>query len=207
MKADYIKPNDYNKIYMVMQYDNALALRTSLETGLRIGDVLALRPENIEGRVIRCVAQKTGKECKKTISADLCKRLQQISGKQFIFEGRFGDEPKTRGAVWKDIKKASKLLGLNVNVGCHSARKTYAVELFHDEGITAVQKELQHDKLETSMLYAFANMLKSSIATESETVSDLSDTDYEEELAQRIAENVAKILEQKFCIDNKIDTD
>lgn len=206
-RTEYIKPSDYNKVYMVMQYDNALALRTSLETGLRIGDVLALKPENIQGRTIHCIAQKTGKTVKKTISADLCNRLRQIAGDNWIFTGRDGTDHKTRGALWKDVKKASKELGFSVNLGCHSARKTYAVELFREHGIKEVQKELQHDNLETTLLYVFAHLLKRDTPTSDSEVSDLSDTETEKEFAEVVALRVVELLEQTFYIDNKIETD
>lgn len=159
MRTDYIKPSVYGKIYQLMQYDNALALRTSLETGLRIGDVLKIKRSELNGRTIKFVAQKTGKPGKKVISADLAKRLKQISGKVWVFEGRFGDKPRTRQTVWKDVKKASKTLKLNENVACHSARKTYAVEEYHEKGLPAVQKDLQHDRADTTMIYCFADML------------------------------------------------
>lgn len=142
-----------------MQYENSLALRTSLETGWRIGDVLNLTLEQIQGRTIRIVAQKTGKPDKKVVSADLAKRLKQISGKKFVFEGRFGDKPRTRQAVWKDIKRSAKQLNLNGNISCHSARKTYAVEDFKDGGLAQVQKDLQHSDVNTTMLYAFADLI------------------------------------------------
>ena len=142
-----------------MQYENSLALRTSLETGWRIGDVLSLTPKQIQGRTIRIVAQKTGKPDKKVVSADLAKRLKQISGKDFVFEGRFGDKPRTRQAVWKDIKRSAKQLKLDGNISCHSARKTYAVEDFKDGGLAQVQKDLQHSDVNTTMLYAFADLI------------------------------------------------
>lgn len=159
MVVDYIKPSIYKKIYNVLQYENALALRTSLETGMRIGDVLSLEKNQLKGRTLFFTAQKTGKKDKKVISADLAKRLQQVAGKKFIFTGRYGKKPRCRQTVWKDVKKASKQLGITENVGCHSARKTYAVELYHNEGLPTVQKELQHDRIETTMLYAFSDML------------------------------------------------
>lgn len=159
MKADYIKPSVYGKLYMIMQYENALALRTSLETGMRIGDVLSLEKHQLVGRTITFIADKTDKQGEKVISADLAKRLKQISGKKWIFTGRFGEKPRVRSTVWKDVKKASKLIGLEENASCHSARKTYAVDLFHSDGIGAVKRELQHDRLDTSMLYAFSDLL------------------------------------------------
>ena len=142
-----------------MQYENSLALRTSLETGWRISDVLSLTPSQIQGRTVRIVAQKTGKPDKKVISADLAKRLKQIASKDFVFEGRFGDKPRTRQAVWKDIKRSAKQLKLDGNISCHSARKTYAVEDFKDGGLAQVQKDLQHSDVNTTMLYAFADLI------------------------------------------------
>lgn len=163
MRTDYIKPSVYKKIYSIMQYENALALRTSLETGMRIGDVLDLEKNQLQGRRISFTAQKTGKSAKKVISVDLSKRLRQVSGSRFIFEGRYGDKPRRRQTVWKDVKKACKELHITENVGCHSARKTYAVEELHEHGLPTVQKELQHDRLSTTMLYAFSDLLTADV--------------------------------------------
>lgn len=143
-----------------MQYKNALALRVSLETGLRIDDVLKLAPNDLKGRTIKGKAEKTGKPFKKVLSKDLANRLKEIGDSRFIFTHR--TDPKkhrTRQAVWKDVKKAAKLLKLSGNIAPHSARKTYAVELFQDSGLKEVSKELQHDRTDTTILYAFADLL------------------------------------------------
>lgn len=145
-----------------MQYENALALRTSLETGWRIDDVLHLRVSDLKGRTLSCITMKTGKLDKKVISADLAKRLLQVSNNGRLFDGRFGDKPRTRQAVWRDVKKAVKRLGIAGNVAPHSARKTYAVEDFKDNGLAQVQKDLQHDRLSTTLIYAFADLLTAS---------------------------------------------
>lgn len=160
MKTSYLRPEIYNKIYGIMQYKNVLALRVSLETGLRIDDVLKIKKSDLKGRTIRGISEKTKKPFKKVISKDLANRLTEISGKIFIFEHRLKvDKHRTRQAVWKDLKKASKVLGLKGNIAPHSARKTYAVELFKDSGLDKVQKELQHDNTSTTMIYAFADLL------------------------------------------------
>ena len=158
MRTDYIKSELYNKIYMRMSYENALALRTSLETGMRIGDVLALEVTSLIGRTITYTAQKTGKIGKSVISADLSNRLRKISGKRFVFEGRSGKKPRTRQAVWKDVKKATRDI-FEENVAPHSARKTFAVEDFQNNGLPHTQKALQHDRTDTTVLYAFADMI------------------------------------------------
>lgn len=160
MRTDYLNPKLYNKLYAVMTYSNVLALRVSLETGLRIDDVLSLKPEQLKGRTLRGEAEKTDKPYKKVISADLAKRLRSVQGKYFIFPHRTKKkEHRTRQAVWKNLKKACRLQGIELNIAPHSARKTYAVELFHDSGIEKVQKELQHDRMSTTMIYAFADIL------------------------------------------------
>lgn len=159
MRSDYINPSVYSKVFHLLNYENALALRTSLETGLRISDVLKIEVKDFHNTTIDFVAQKTGKKGKKKISADLAKRLRNISGKRWVFEGRNGDKPRTRQAVWKDVKKVAESLQIKENLTCHSARKTYAVELFHDQGINKVQKELQHNRLDTTMIYAFSDFL------------------------------------------------
>lgn len=158
-RTHYLNPKLYNKLYAVMQYENSLALRTSLETGWRIDDVLHLRLSDLNGRTLSCVAMKTGKPDKKVISADLAKRLRQVANNGRLFDGRFGDKPRTRQAVWRDVKKAAKRLELDGNIAPHSARKTYAVEDFKENGIRKVQDDLQHDRISTTMIYAFADLI------------------------------------------------
>ena len=158
MRTDYINSKEYNKLYMRMTYENALALRTSLETGMRIGDVLHLKPSDIDGRTITYIAQKTNKTGKAVVSADLANRLKKTAGKIYVFEGRGGKKPRTRQAVWKDVKQASKGL-FDENVAPHSARKTFAVETFHERGLPQTKKALQHERTDTTMLYAFADVM------------------------------------------------
>lgn len=160
LRTSYITPTLYNKLFGVMQWDNVLAMRTALETGLRISDVLQLKVTNLNGRTVSGVAQKTGKPYRKVISQELANRLKRNEVNGYLFIGRFGNKPRTRQAVYKDIKKAARIIGIRANVAPHSARKTYAVERLADEGLKATQDELQHDKIETTMLYAFSNLLE-----------------------------------------------
>lgn len=192
MKTSYLRPEIYNKIYGIMQYKNVLALRVSLETGLRIDDVLKIKKSDLKGRTIRGISEKTNKPFKKVISKDLANRLTEISGKVFIFEHRLKvDKHRTRQAVWKDLKKASKVLGLKGNIAPHSARKTYAVELFKDSGLDKVQKELQHDNTSTTMIYAFADLL-------SNDKTNVPDFDFElfaEMVADKVSRKIKSLLQ------------
>lgn len=191
MRTNYLNPQMYNKIYSILQYSNALALRVSLETGLRIDDVLKLKKSDLKGRTIRGEAEKTGKKFKKVLSADLANRLKEVGNNVWFFPHRFKtDEHRTRQTVWKDVKKAAKILKLDGNIAPHSARKTYAVELFKESGIDKVQKELQHDNTGTTMIYAFADILN-------EKPTKSIDVD---EIAEKIAQKTAVLLAKRLSL-------
>lgn len=92
MKAQYIDKGKFKHLYAVMQYENVLALRVALETGMRIGDVLALRVENLRARTISYVAQKTGKRDKKVIDTHTADELRRNASNGWLFPGR---DPKS----------------------------------------------------------------------------------------------------------------
>ena len=163
MKSDYMKPQNYNKLFVFMTYENVLALRVSLETGLRIGDVLKMRPDDLRGRTITYTASKTGKKGRAVITLDLAKRLKAVAGESYIFP-KLGkpDQHRTRQAVWKDVRKAADALRAagaiaDENVTPHSARKTFAVEDAERYGIKHTQKALQHRNKSMTQLYAFSD--------------------------------------------------
>lgn len=163
MKSDYMKPENYNKLFVFMTYENTLVLRVSLETGLRIGDILKMRPEDIKGRTITYTAEKTGKRGRAVVSQDLANRLKQVAGDRYIFPKRGkADEHRSRQAVWKDVKRAAGALRsvnvlTNENITPHSARKTFAVEDAERYGLKHTQRMLQHRDKATTKLYAFSD--------------------------------------------------
>lgn len=162
MRSDYVKRSVFEKIYSVLQYENQLAVRLSVETGARIGDVVALRSENLIKNTIVYNASKTGKRDKKVISKDLAERLRRNASGGYIFPSKTAAAGhRTRQAVWADIKKAVDVLGLKGNISPHSARKTYAVEDYHKNGINQAQKDLQHSRLDTTLLYVLSDQFGS----------------------------------------------
>ncbi|MFQ7854073.1 MAG: tyrosine-type recombinase/integrase [Flavonifractor plautii] len=67
--------------------------------------------------------------------------------------------PKTRQAVWADVKRAARAFRLPQNVA-PSLRKVYAVELLERYGdIQRVQRALNHSSIETTLIYAMADKL------------------------------------------------
>lgn len=157
MKSEFIKNEAYSFIFSAMKYENALIMRTCLETGLRVGDVCALPREALQGQTIHFKAQKTGKSGSVQISADLANRLRKEYGKWLFPSPRNLSKHRTRQAVWRDMRLACSKLGIAEHVSPHSARKTFAVDLYREKGLQAVQRALQHDRAETTKIYAFSD--------------------------------------------------
>lgn len=135
---------------------NSLVIETSLETGLRVSDVLALRSADLtKGQRFTVSESKTGKRRRVYIGKKLYLRLMEQRGKTWVFpNSRDPRRHRTRQAVWADVKRAARALRLDGNVAPHSARKSYAcAEYARTHDLAAVQKKLNHSHLETTVLY------------------------------------------------------
>lgn len=169
MRSDYIRKEEFEHLLAALTPPNRLAMRVSLATGLRIGDVLNLRTEQIQkaakNKVCRPTVRelKTGKSRRITIPRELCDELISHAGKIYLFENRLDyRKPRTRNAVWKDLKRAAALFRLNPNlqISPHSARKIFAVTEFQNSGnIKHVQQLLNHSSEALTMLYAMADQM------------------------------------------------
>ena len=177
-----------------MEPQNARVILTCMETGLRLSDVLALRWRDLpadgktwdglsctpDGRPTGCPMMTPGAsfvltECKtgKRREAVVTEKLSRVLRKQWVtwgrspwvFPGRDWRRPRTRQAVWKDLKQVSRTMRidgrkLSENVGPHSARKIFAVDLYHRTGdLEVVRKALNHSDQCVTLLYAMADEL------------------------------------------------
>jgi len=158
VKAEYPLGREVELILAALMPANALALRVALHTGLRIGDVLRLKPEQLKSR-FWITEQKTGKKRQIGLPEKLLQVLRENAGEYWVFPGRNPENHRTRQAVWKDMKRAAKAFRLPINVGTHSARKFYAVELMRKYGdIDRVRRALNHDSETVTLLYAMADI-------------------------------------------------
>ena len=138
---------------------NRLCMRVILHTGLRVGDVLALRPEQLAPRMwVR--ESKTGKRRQVGLPAPLLADLRAHSGKYWVFPGaRDERQHRTRQTVWADVKRAARAYRLPQNVGTHSGRKCYAVGLMRRYGdIERVRRALRHSSPMVTAIYAMADI-------------------------------------------------
>jgi len=160
VKSEYIDGRVWGGILGSMTGGNALAIAVSLETGMRIGDVLRLKVSHLWDRSIKYTAAKTGKRAEVQCSERLIAALRANAVDGVCFPSRKGSKTpyRSRQAVWKNVRTAADRAGVKPHVSPHSARKTYAVDLCHKQGFKAVQEALQHRYGSTTEIYAFADL-------------------------------------------------
>lgn len=136
-----------------------LPLAVSLETGLRVGDVVKLRRANLQPDGLHYRAQKTGKAGKAKISSGLRKQLEAGRKGKWLFPSPYKSGAHiTRQCVWARVKRACKAQNIDPEgVSPHSMRKVFAVELYRDRGFRAVQEALQHSNGATTEIYSYAD--------------------------------------------------
>lgn len=158
MKTEYLLQKEVDNVLSVLTDRNRLIMRTALHTGLRVGDVLKLETAQLKSH-FWITETKTGKRRQVGLPEPLLTDLKKQAGKQWVFPGRSGSKPQTRQAVWKDVKRAAKAFRLPQNVGPHSARKVYAVELLKEYGdIERVKRALNHSSEAVTLIYAMADL-------------------------------------------------
>lgn len=156
MTTEYLLDREVEHVLAALTPGNRLVCQVMLHTGLRVGDVLALRTDQLKPRFWLTEA-KTGKRRMVGLPAHLLDAIREQAGEIWAFPGREGKGPRTRQAVWKDIKRAARAFRLPQNIGAHSFRKVYAVDLLKRYGdIEKVRRALNHGSLATTMIYAAA---------------------------------------------------
>ena len=141
--------------------ENRLILQVMLRTGLRVSDVLEL-PRDKLARQFTVKESKTGKPMKCGLPDWLrLEILRRSDGSPWAFPSPTNPQKhRTRQAVWRDLKRVQRAFRLPINLGTHSMRKTYAVDLMAKYGdLERVRRALNHDNATTTVLYAMADML------------------------------------------------
>lgn len=170
MKTEYLVRREMEHVLAALTPANRLVCRVCVDTGLRVGDVVLLRTEQL-GRQFWITEQKTGKRRRVNLTDDLLAKLEAQAGPIWVFSSpKNASKHRTRQAVWYDVKRASKAFRLPQNVAPHTFRKVYAVELLkRSKGdVGRVQRALNHSDMATTMVYAMAYELYRDKYTERE---------------------------------------
>lgn len=146
-------------VLQLLTPENRLVIRVALHTGLRIGDVLRLRPAQLKPN-FWITEQKTGKRRQVGLPGALLEDCRKMAGTEWVFPGKDPRKHRTRQAVWKDVKRAAIACRFEQNVAPHSFRKVYAVNLMKEYGdMERVKRALNHSNMEVTMIYAMADHL------------------------------------------------
>lgn len=158
MKSKYLSPEDITKLKVSLTPEQWLPLWVSLETGLRVGDVVKLKLKDLKPDGLHYVAEKTGKKGVASVSQSLRKALQGRRGKYIFPSYKTPEKHLSRQAVWSRIKRAGERSGLDLEgVSPHAMRKAFAVELYRKKGFNVVKEALQHTNSATTEIYSFAD--------------------------------------------------
>lgn len=160
-RADYIPEESFNILLKALMPQNRLALQVALATGLRIDDVLHIKTEQLNKERFTIKEMKTGKRRRIRIPNALKDELLRYSGRYYVFEHRLDQrKPRTRQAVYKDLKRACELFRVNgLQISPHTARKIYSVGLYDKyDSVTKVQEILKHSKPEITEVYTLADV-------------------------------------------------
>lgn len=162
MRSEWAPKGEIQHILAALSPQNRLACEVSLFTGLRINDVLALKPSQVAKQRFTVYEQKTGKPRRVRLPNDLVERCLLCSGQHFVFENRLnGRKHRTRQAVYKDLMRAAKVFGVHKHISPHSLRKVFAVEEFEKSGdLQRVKKLLNHSSEAVTLLYAMSNVVR-----------------------------------------------
>lgn len=142
--------------------ENALACRVSLASGLRIGDVLDIRTEQLRQDSFTIREQKTGKKRRVILPEALRVACLSFAGRVYAFPHRLNDmKHRTRQAVWKDLHRASRALRAGEGLSPHSLRKSFAVRKYSACGdMRKVKELLNHSDEAVTCLYALAESVQ-----------------------------------------------
>lgn len=169
MKAGYIDEATAELLIYGATAPTALCLAIALETGLRMGDIVALRKKTVdearanEGRA-RVREQKTGKTREVQFSDALLRRMsaqtrRQRKGEYLFPHARKKGEHRTRESVRMSIKRTCERYHIDpAGVSPHSFRKLYAKRLYAETGnLEKVRAAMGHEQLATTALYVLSD--------------------------------------------------
>lgn len=163
MRSDWLPRGEVAHVLAALTPPNRLACEVSMATGLRISDVLNMRSARLAQRMsIREL--KTGKTRRVTLPVELYERCLSQRGKIYVFEGRTDyRKPRTRAAVYKDLKRAARAFRLptKLQLSPHSLRKVWSVEQLKRTGgnIGKVRQLLGHSDEAVTLIYCMADEL------------------------------------------------
>ena len=144
---------------------NLCMIRLMLDAGLRVGEVVALRPEHLNMRTCKLIIRegKGAKDRVLWVDPDLRDLigswLERRPDSEWLFPTRHGTQVNTR-YMRSAVKRYARKAGVQEweRVSPHTLRHTFATDLLNATGnIRLVQETLGHADVSTTMIYTHVN--------------------------------------------------
>lgn len=136
---------------------NVLLFKIGISTGLRAGDIVSLRIEDVKGKTSFKVREgKTKKERTvylNAIMADIADYLEGKPNEGWLFASRKGDNHITTTQAYRILTTAADLIGRN-DVGTHTMRKTFGYHYYkRTKDVATLMEIFNHESQRTTLRY------------------------------------------------------
>jgi len=137
---------------------NHMMVLVGINTGRRIGDILALRVRDVDGKHIVVREQKTGKRLFITINDEMSHAFRQyckgMAPGEFLFQSREGvNQALTTSMAYRILQEGAAAVGLK-HVGTHTLRKTFGYWFYQqNKDLALLSKILGHSDPSITALY------------------------------------------------------
>lgn len=152
----------FKKELMKISYRDYMMFVIGINTGLRIGDLLSLKVEDVRARThIIITEQKTGKYKRFLINdmlrMEINKYIDGMRQEEYLFKSRKGDKPISRVQAYRILNKVASKLGIE-EVGSHTLRKTFSYWHYQQyKDIAILQSILNHSSPSVTLRYIGIN--------------------------------------------------
>src|SRR5699024_1180115 len=128
---------DIERIKANLNDRNLLLFTFGINTALRISDILSLRVRDVTGGAITVRERKTRKIKRIKINASLSDAINTLvpasaNPDDFLFPSRKGNAPISRVQAWRILNSAAERAGVDIAIGTHSLRKTFAYHAYNN---------------------------------------------------------------------------
>jgi len=149
-----------------------LLFKLGISTGLRCGDLVALKVEQVKGKSSFKIREgKTKKERTvylNNLMADIADYIETLPKEAvYLFTSRKGDNPITTTQAYRIIAKAGDMIG-NESIGTHTMRKTFGYTYYQaTKDVATLMEIFNHSSQKTTLRYigiteeAIENSIKS----------------------------------------------
>ena len=129
-----------------------------INSSLRISDILALKVGDVSDEYITLRERKTNKRKRIRVNSAIQDAVNNLlpsnNADDWLFPSRKGTAPISRVQAWRILNAAADRAGLNIELGTHSLRKTFAYHAYKNgTDIALLMRVLNHGSQRETLRY------------------------------------------------------